>query len=719
MMDEIEETPHKPKKDSFQLELEAKMEERRGRGFGAGFSPRDSNNSSYSKDEDNLPHVGMDKHKAMSGIESKQKSFNFNDTLRFDSTRSIFDKHANIINKTSDTDFSLKSNQYRSPLRSNDISGRNSEMKRSLWRDSNIEDVLNSSTDSTQTKKEFQSNRLEMLPEHSLSRKGTDLSSSEDQSLLAESLQSCSETDLPRHRFLKSTKTMQEAKNDKRETTATPSPIPTPRIHKTDSVSSPANKNSKPSKSLSDILGENGFSEEPFLETSNQKSKYNSLQKLDESNEDDINSSLREEPGAFKTKDSISESQRETLEADAEDKAPKKKFSNYYDDDDDDDILSSLLKRKSSKAEETVQKMAGSVENEKGATEYQEENFKSENHFNDNNSEERSEISKNGATALLDGSSIDIDKPKVKPRKQRRQSEQSERTLSPNNQQEDFAQLADLLSEDTKRKESVSKELQPQSLQTQKTISNVETKTKTKQKDTKISFEDPPKESDVTRLREETFKKWRQVKDKKIKEIQKQKEKDEVKKINEQKEKLSVATVSFNVWKQQKDPLLKTKLKLEKQKEEEKKKKENEEKINKIQGAKECFNAWKESKDKILKEKWKSKQENERLKMQKANEEKSWKEKKNTGAFLIWKQRKENILHEAKLNQKQKLEMTLKEKETIKLEKEMLSYASYKQWLIRKEENEKEATSKKQQQNMNYFEPKLAWRPPSRTMKWT
>eukprot|EP00106_Octopus_bimaculoides_P010719 XP_014778161.1 PREDICTED: vacuolar protein sorting-associated protein 13-like protein [Octopus bimaculoides] len=262
---------------------------------------------------------------------------------------------------------------------------------------------------------------------------------------------------------------MQEPKNDKRETTATSSPIPTPRTHKTDSISSsPANKNGKPSKSLSDILGEGGFSEEPLLETSNQKSNYNSLQKLDETNEDNINSSLQEEPDSYKMKDSISESQQGMLEADTVDKEPKKNFSNYDDDDDDDDILSSLLKRKSNKKEETVQKMTGFVENEKVATEYQEENFKSENHFNDNNSEERSEISKNGATTLLDGSSLDNDKPKVKPRKQRRQSQQSERTLSPNNQQEELAQLSDVFTENTKRKQSVSKELQPQSLQTQK-----------------------------------------------------------------------------------------------------------------------------------------------------------------------------------------------------------------------------------------------------------
>lgn len=191
------------------------------------------------------------------------------------------------------------------------------------------------------------------------------------------------------------------------------------------------------------------------------------MQKLDETNEGNIDNSLQEETGACETKDSISESQQETLEAGAEDKEPKKNFSNY--DDDDDDILSSLLKQKVSEEEEgKVKKQTGSIENEKVATEYQEENFDSENHVKDNDSEERSEVSKNGITALIDGSNMDNDKPKVKPRILRRQSQLPERATSPNNQQEEFAHLPDGFSENTERKQLVLEELHPQSLQTQK-----------------------------------------------------------------------------------------------------------------------------------------------------------------------------------------------------------------------------------------------------------
>ncbi|GAB1598607.1 microtubule-associated protein 9-like [Argonauta hians] len=677
-MDVIQEITDQPKKDLFQLELEAKIEERRSRGYGAGFSIEDSNNISYNNLSDNMSQSTTKHHKTVGS-----KQLNLNDTLRFDNTMSLFTKNSDVINRTSDTDF-LSLNSQRNPYsRSNVSGGRKSRRHVSILEDDSVEE-----SDSLQPRKEIQSSSSKLLDTvlqgNSLLRKSNQKVSSGDYS---DSSKSSPEMDRPQHRG-----DVPETNGYNGENEPRTSPVPTPRTHFAD-VTSPSNKchNVIPEKSNSIILEEDEFAKTLTLDMDNDESKPNLLTEFDENNDMDT---LPKESDVSQMTDSVSLSHGKTFVVDQGNKVFEEKP--YDDYEVDNDIFSHLFKNKFN--QKRTQIKDESLESKNVINSFCDEvRFKSNE---PKNWDQTDKTPSNTSNVLTDCGS---DKPVVKPRKLKQVS------ISSDLQQDDSTLYKGILNTETDKDEGLHEFLQDQC-----SVASLEARPIHEQKDAKVFRQFPPETLAISQIRQEAFKKWCREKDKKIKEIQKQKEEEEKRKLQEQKQRLNDAKECFIAWKKKKDPIVRLKFKKEeeekKKKEEEKKKKEVSLKTSGPHSGKTPFQLWKESKDEVLHEQRKSKKKNQLLETQEKNEKKIAKVIDNKKAFEAWKSIKENQLSETRLKQKQQMKIIMKEKESRKLEKETLSYQSYNVWLKCKEEKEKE------HQGVNSFEPKIAWRPPSRNI---
>ncbi|KAL3863536.1 hypothetical protein ACJMK2_005288 [Sinanodonta woodiana] len=224
-------------------------------------------------------------------------------------------------------------------------------------------------------------------------------------------------------------------------------------------------------------------------------------------------------------------------------------------------------------------------------------------------------------------------------------------------------------------------------------------------------------------IRQAIYEEWRREKKKKtLKELEEKRKNEaelEMKKKKEKEDKIIENQATFRTWMEQKQELLKQqakeKRKKEKEAEDDKKKKE-EEKINE---AEKNFKIWKQRKDEIIQENIKKQQEEQKKKEKDMMTTKKDKEKDNETAFMTWKKTKDQKLIEQHTKKYQE-HKEVKQKVAVKEEmKEIDANQKYEEWMRKKEEQEAKERERKRklkrlQEMGELYIP--AWSPPNRTI---
>ncbi|VDI09853.1 Hypothetical predicted protein [Mytilus galloprovincialis] len=193
--------------------------------------------------------------------------------------------------------------------------------------------------------------------------------------------------------------------------------------------------------------------------------------------------------------------------------------------------------------------------------------------------------------------------------------------------------------------------------------------------------------NDTKSLREAIFNDWKtqRLNSARQKQSEEKKKKDEEEKKKKQDliNKKLENEAAYKTWKEQREPVIKDKMK-EKHREEKKKKLEEEEKLKKKKDAEKEFKKWKELNDEKLVEQQKEKKRAERRKEEEEKRKQRERVKDNESALRVWKEKKEDVIKEKTKEEKDKMKQTKRYMDEEKRRQEEEARQKYEKWLSRK-----------------------------------